>query len=199
MSRLADFLAARAGEAYPEPRTEGHDSITAKAAALVADRLAPGASVLDIGCGQGPALEWFSKAGFDVTGTTINDDDFKACEDAGYRVERCDMHDTGEYFNLERFDFVLARHVLEHSVAPFFTLHEFARVLKPGGILYAEMPAPDTACCHQNNPNHYSVLGASAWASLIHRAGFAEVELREITLKTDAGPDLYFSFIATKP
>jgi len=197
-SPFTDFLAARASESYPEPRTAGHDGITAQMAPIVAALLPAGGSVLDVGAGQGPALEWFSKAGFDVTGTTINDDDFKACEKLGHRVERCDMHDIGEYFNFERFDCVWARHVLEHSVAPLFVLHQFAEVLKPGGILYTEMPSPETAAAHETNANHYSVMGLKMWASLISRAGFDIHEIRTIDIATGAGPDVYFSIIARK-
>lgn len=195
-SRLSDFLAARAAEIYPEPRTSGHDDLTARMAALVAPRLAPGASVLDVGCGQGPALEWFTEHGFSPLGITLGDDDVAACLAAGFRCERMDQNALT--FPDGAFDCVWARHVLEHSPIPFFTLTEFARVLQPQGILCAEMPAPDTSCAHQTNANHYSVLPFSCWQSLIERAGFQIVEAREINLNTGAGPDVYFSFIAKK-
>ena len=194
-SRLADFIRARAAETYPEPRMAGHTDLTARMAALVAPLLPPGAAVLDVGCGQGPALEWFTAHGFSAYGITNNDDDHQACIMRGFKVGAQDMHEmtvgTG-------YDCVWARHVLEHSVAPFFVIHEFARVLVPGGILYCETPAPDTACHHEQNRNHYSVLPASCWESLIQRAGFEIVEARTINLGTGAGPDTYYSYIARK-
>jgi SAM-dependent methyltransferase len=101
-------------------------------------------------------------------------------------------------FDWYPFDCVWARHVLEHSVIPFFVLHEFARVLKPGGILYAEVPSPGTDCRHEANPNHYSVLTCGMWLQLIQRAGFEILEVREIKLNTAAGPDIYHSIIARK-
>lgn len=195
-SRLSDFLAARAAEVYPEPRTAGHDDLTARMAALVAPRLAPGASILDVGCGQGPALQWFTEHGFSPLGITLGEDDVAACISSGFRAERMDQNALA--FPDGAFDCVWARHVLEHSPIPFFTLTEFARVLQPQGILYAEMPAPDTACAHQTNANHYSVFPASCWKSLIQRAGFEILAAREIKLETGAGPDVYFSFIAKK-
>ena len=57
------------------------------------------------------------------------------------------------------FDLVWCRHALEHSAFPLFTLTEIYRVLRPKGLVYVEALAPETACHHERNPNHYSVLG----------------------------------------
>jgi hypothetical protein len=81
---------------------------------------------------------------------------------------------------------------------PFFTLHEFNRVLKPGGTIYIEVPAPNVDIMHENNINHYSVLGASSWYSLINRSGYKNIESTEIAFKSDIGKDKYYRFIATK-
>jgi SAM-dependent methyltransferase len=197
-SRISDFIAARAAETYPEPRTTGHDGLTAQMAPLVAAMLPTGASVLDVGCGQGPALDWFQQHGHYPVGITTNTADLRACEANGHEVHPVDMHKLPDSFERYPFDCIWARHVLEHSAIPFFVLHEFARVLKPGGILYAEVPSPGTACGHETNPNHYSVLGSTAWINLISRAGFEIIEAREIKLQTGAGPDIYYSFIAKK-
>jgi 2-polyprenyl-3-methyl-5-hydroxy-6-metoxy-1,4-benzoquinol methylase len=195
-SRLSDFIAARARETYPEPRTAGHDDLTERMATILEPFLLPGCSVLDVGCGQGPALDWFAANLFLPVGITNNADDLAACRERGHTVRDMDMHEMT--FAPESFDCVWARHVLEHSVSPLFVLTEFARLLKPGGIIYAEMPAPDTSCAHQTNANHYGVFTASCWKSLIERAGFAILEARDINLQTGSGPDTYFSFIARK-
>jgi SAM-dependent methyltransferase len=197
-SRLSDFIAARAAETYPEPRTTGHDGLTAQMAPLVAAMLPVGASVLDVGCGQGPALDWFQQHGHYPIGITTNTADLRACEANGHEVHPVDMHKLPDSFERYPFDCIWARHVLEHSVIPFFVLHEFARVLKPGGILYVEVPMPDTPCNHVANLNHYSVLGKDAWLCLIARSGFELHEVREIGLQTMAGPDKYLSVIARK-
>lgn len=192
-TRLADFIAERATETYPEPRSAGHDGITAKMAAEVAKHLEPMAHVLDVGCGQGPALEWFTREGFTPTGIALNAEDVSSCRERGFLVAQSDMHSSGFCDGL--FDCVWARHVLEHSIAPFFALHEFARVLKPGGILYVEVPAPDTSCAHETNQNHYSVMGWKMWLSLIQRSGFDVINAMAHHLQTGAGPDIYFSYI----
>ncbi len=187
----------RAKEAYPEPRSRGHDQVIAVQAPKVA-KLLPGAGkVLDIGCGQGTAMEWFTERGFDARGITLSQDDETACLAAGFDVKIGDQNDLGLYYD-GYFDCVWARHVIEHSIAPFWTLHEFNRVLKPDGILYIEVPSPGTECHHEANINHYSVLGHDMWLSLIQRSGFKVLESQELNLNTAAGKDRYWSFICRK-
>ena len=198
MARLAEFVRARAQETYPEPPSEGHDEITRKVLPEVTARLDDGWSVLDVGCGQGVALEEFQSRGYVVTGTTLNDNDLAILRAKGFEdVLLCDMHEMPEDWT-GRYDLVWARHVLEHSVAPFFVLHEFHRVLKPAAWLYVEVPGPDTECNHEANQNHYSVLGQRAWLCLLHRAGFEVLEGREMKLMTGAGPDVYFGWVCRK-
>lgn len=43
-------------------------------------------------------------------------------------------------FNNESFDLVIAQAVLEHVLDPFACVKEIERVLKPGGLIYAETP-----------------------------------------------------------
>lgn len=196
MERLAQFIKDRAAETYPELPSSGHSKITEEAAREVVKYLPKEATILDVGCGQGPALRWFKENGFVATGITTNDEDYRACEEQGFSVSKRDMHETQKLDGF--FDCVWARHVLEHSVAPMFALWEMARVLRIGGILYAEVPSPDTACQHHTNPNHYSVMGHNMWMELIKRTGFEIMEARAINLITEAGADCYFSYICRK-
>jgi len=99
------------------------------------------------------------------------------------------------------FDFVWCRHCLEHSIFPYFTLLEIARVIKPEGYLYIEyieVPAPDTSCKHQTNKNHYSVLGKSMWLDLIKRSGLEILQILDIQFNVPAGPDIYWAMIQKK-
>jgi len=118
------------------------------------------------------------------------------CRGKGHAVQKMDQSFLD--FPDESFDFIWARHVIEHSIFPYFTLTEFARVLATGGMLYLEVPAPETSCHHETNPNHYSVLGSGAWTSLLERAGFAISEDVKFAFTTGMGPDEYWGFICTK-
>jgi SAM-dependent methyltransferase len=155
------------------------------------------ARILDIGCGQGPALDIFRVRGYrGAVGVTLNDEDVRICTEKGHVV--CKMDQSFLEFPDDSFDVVWARHVIEHSIFPFFTLTEFARVLAPCGLLYLEVPAPETSCHHEKNPNHYSVLSRGTWVSLLGRCGFAVRDEGSFVFTTPMGPDEYWGFICSK-
>lgn len=199
IARLVSFVDKIESETYPEAPSFIHSEITAK----VLDTLLPkyqiseDARILDIGCGQGPALDIFRNKGYSsVVGITLNEEDVRICREKGHDVRKMDQSFLD--FTDESFDFIWARHVIEHSVFPYFTLSEFARVLTKGGMLYLEVPAPETSCHHETNPNHYSVLGRGAWTSLLGRCGFIISEDVRFDFTTPMGPDEYWGFICTR-
>jgi len=194
--RFTEFLQSLVKDTYPEPPSEIHEKITAEVLPPIVAMCPPGARVLDVGCGQGVALKRFKEFGCEAVGITTNAEDLEVCRNAGFEVRPVDMHSLlgGD----EWLDLIWARHVLEHSPAPMFALHEFKRVLKPGGLLYIEVPVPMTACRHEFNPNHYSVLTCSMWQALIAKAGFTLIEGKARAFGTQAGPDEYRSYLCRK-
>lgn len=195
--RLDAFLERLKGDVYPEPPSDLHTRLSEKMFAQLqtVHPQAPGARVLDIGCGQGVALEIFRRAGLEAVGVTLGPD-AEVCRSQGFDVVEADF--TFLDFADRSFDLVWCRHALEHSVMPFFLIDEMHRVLKPGGVLYLEVPAPDTGCNHQRNPNHYSVLGKSMLHELLKRAGFTGEQIWDISFTTRAGPDIYWAFVRTR-
>ena len=155
-----------------------------------------GSKILDVGCGQGVALELFLNKGYHPIGIALNDEDITVCKQKGYQVYKMDQ--SFLEFPDKEFDVVWCRHCLEHSIFPYYTLFEFYRVVKQVGFLYVEVPAPDTSCQHQTNQNHYSVLGKSMWAELIKRTGFTLLETLDISFDVPAGPDTYWAFFMQK-
>ncbi len=193
---IEHFMRSIARDTYPEPRSDIHDALTKEWLPKVCAFIPPATRVLDVGCGSGPALEWFRENNYSADGIATNGSDIQSCIESGFSVQGMDQNAL--HFCEQEFWLVWARHVIEHSIAPYWTLHEFKRVLKPGGILYVEVPAPGTSCHHETNQNHYSVLPHSGWLSLILRAGFEMIESNEIRIQTMAGPDVYFNFICKK-
>lgn len=195
IARFETFLETIAGQTYPEVPSGIHDQISSQMLDLFWSKAAPpaNAKVLDVGCGQGVALKLFAAKGAEAVGVTLNQTDVDVCRALGYDVRKMDQ--SFLEFPEATFDVLWCRHCLEHSIFPYFTLSGFHRVLKPGGWLYVEVPAPDTPSAHQINGNHYSVLGKSMLGSLIERSGFRIADILDITFTVPAGPDAYWAFI----
>lgn len=158
-----------------------------------------GLKILDIGFGSGSELELFKKEGANIIGININDKDFNIVKENGFEIYK--MFQEFMEFNDNIFDVVWSRHCLEHSIMPYYTLHEYKRVTKNGGYLYIEVPAPDTKLNHQNSINHYSVLTKSMWISLMKRTGFKIIssgDLPSRIITNESGSDLYYQFILRK-
>ncbi len=197
--RFESFLERIKKETYPEPPSELHTIITRKMIDEFLNKhpLSENKRILDVGCGQGVALEYFESKGFSPIGITLNNEDLSVCRQKGYEVYEMDQSFLD--FNDKEFDLIWCRHCLEHSIFPYLTLIEFFRVLKHKGYLYIEVPAPDTSCNHQTNQNHYSVLNKSMWEELIRRTGFDILVVNNIEFEVVAGTDIYWAFIQQKP
>jgi SAM-dependent methyltransferase len=196
-SRLHDFIHERIREdIYPESPSPLHTQITQQMISKLTQLIElKGKRILDCGCGQGVALELFRELGASPIGTTFGED-YQICKANGFEVYEMDQSFLD--FAPSSFDMIWCRHALEHSLFPLFTLRGFYEVLKPGGILYLEMPAPDTAARHETNQNHYSCFTKNTWLSLIQRSKYQVLEQLDIRFKIPAGDDLYHCFILKK-
>ena len=160
---------------YPEGHGGFHDTLIPE----LVNRFLPefkldiNARMADIGCGTGKFMSTVRDLGFNnCIGVTLSQEDVDACTAQGLACVSASMSDLP--FLDEGLDFIWCRHALEHSPYPLFTLYEFHRVLRPGGTMYIEVPAPNNerAHVHEYNPNHYSILGERMWTALFQKAGF---------------------------
>ncbi len=192
MSNVTSFLESIQRETYPEPPTQIHSDLTPMAMEWVLPHVT-GKQVLDVGCGQGVALREFEGRGYNAIGTGVNDEDLERCRDNGHAVIKADMHQNGIKTT---FDLIWARHVLEHSPIPLYVLRLLRERLNPNGVLYVEVPMPDTDAHHEQNANHYTVLTANGWAWLLIKAGYKIIDARSLSLTLAAGgKDEYQCFI----
>jgi SAM-dependent methyltransferase len=161
------------GQVYAEGESPFHRDITQDVVTRFIDplNLPKHAEILDLGCGPGYFLDAMKQRDFtNVTGVTLSTDDIDTANKKQHRVVRSDMNFLSN--RDESVDMLFCRHSLEHSPFPYITLLEYNRVLRPNGYLYIEVPAPDGERPHEENRNHYSILGRSMWLSLLKRSGF---------------------------
>ena len=168
--------------------------------------------ILDLGCGPGYFLdEMKSREYTDVTGVTLSPGDIKICEDKGHTIKKYDLSfiPQNEGYYDESVDFIFLRHALEHSPYPIFSLMEYNRILKQFGKIYIEVPQPDCDRKHEENLNHYSILGQNQLAALIVRTGFnidrfenfefdLEVTNAEFPEKSTKLREKFYCIVATK-
>jgi SAM-dependent methyltransferase len=168
------------------------------------------AKILDLGCGPGYFLDFMKEKGYtDVVGVTLSPGDIQLCESKGHTIKKYDLSFIPQkdgYYD-ESVDFIFLRHALEHSPYPIFSLMEYNRILKQGGKIYIEVPAPDCERKHEYNLNHYSILGETQLHALLVRTGF-DVNLFEklefdISGKNDDGKEFtaretFYCMLVTK-
>lgn len=157
--------------------------------------------ILDIGCGPGVFLQAAQKEGYtDLVGVTLSKEDVKICKKLGFQTLSDDMSDLS--VTDESVDLIWCRHALEHSPYPLFTLYEFHRVLKDQALAFIEVPAPDNdrMFIHENNPNHYSILGERMWQGLFYKTGFDIVSFYnyEVTTEVLTTPERSYIFVVKK-
>lgn len=96
--------------------------------------------ILDIGCGRGDMIGWLQRWGADVYGTEAST---AAARVAGglvgsNRIFVGNLVDAR--YPSASFDCITLWHVLEHVPGPDALLSEIARILRPDGFVYIEVP-----------------------------------------------------------
>lgn len=99
---------------------------------------APHAAVLDIGCGDGAALERYRNAGWATHGIEPNESAAERARAMGHDVVSGSFPAAAP--SDARFDVVRMRHVIEHLPDPLQALDRGFDLVSPGGMLYVELP-----------------------------------------------------------
>lgn len=145
-------------------------SLDRSSSACILRYLPLGASILDVGCGNGSASriksirEDLRYCGIDITGYMISDAN-KALMDS-YFLFRPEQFAAGILSIGRTFDAVLSNHNLEHCNEPMEVLESMTRAVKPGGHLYLAFPSEAsvnlpsrTGCLNfHDDPSHQTVL-----------------------------------------
>jgi SAM-dependent methyltransferase len=132
-----------------------------------------GAPVLDVGAGDAPYAELFAHTQY----VTL---DWEGSLHAGAKTAAITASADAMPLQDASFDIVLLTQVLEHVLRPADVLREIARVLHPGGRLFATVPFVWEL---HEEPHDYWRFTHYALDALLDDAGFGE---REIEPRSDS-------------
>lgn len=153
---------------------------------------APGARLLDVGCGNGNFLEFARRAGWQVRGLDLDPIAVAAARAQGLDVlEGTITLLDGES---ECYDRITLSHILEHAYDPWDVLASCYRLLKPGGVLWLETPNMNS---HGRSvfgsywrglepPRHLHLFSRKCLRDKIAGIGFSNIEDRFSSFATGA-------------
>jgi 2-polyprenyl-3-methyl-5-hydroxy-6-metoxy-1,4-benzoquinol methylase len=137
----------------------------------------PRGRVLDVGCERGYFLQVMRRRGWDVEGV----EPYKPFAASARAVLGASVHNTGleDVPRLPTYDLVTLWHVLEHFPDPVDALRHCRDVLKPGGVLFFEVPNIDglgpALAGHYwppfREPTHRWFLGVRSLPAIVRAAG----------------------------
>ncbi len=94
--------------------------------------------MLDVGFGGAFAMLGAERAGWDIEGVEISEPAVKNALELGLRAVQGELGDVG--YPSGHFDVVICSEVFEHVPNPRRLAEEIARVLRPGGLMWATTP-----------------------------------------------------------
>lgn len=127
---------------------------------------------LDFGCGDGEITKYLKFK--EVAGLDLFRDTLLEAHKLGYQVVLGDMHHLP--FRECCFDYLVARHVLEHSIALVKVIWELHVILKNDGFLCCEVPETNDGLENGSNREHHYYLMPSQWRRYLENNGFEVVE-----------------------
>jgi methionine biosynthesis protein MetW len=101
---------------------------------IISDWIPDGASVLDLGCGNGALLNHLQQRQITGYGLEIDNSKIADCIKAGINVIQADLDEGLSQFADQSFDFVILSQTLQALKQPDFLLQEIVRVGKKGII-----------------------------------------------------------------
>lgn len=155
-------------------------------------------ALLDIGSGRGEVLRVARENGWDATGVETSSRFAEyAAQYSGAKIIQKPVVECG--FKQNSFDVVVLGAVLEHLYNPDETIKEIARILKPGGGLFVDVP--NERGLYFVVGNFYQKLRRRNWVvnlaptfSPYHVFGFGPRSLRALLAKHNLQPAIWYVF-----
>ena len=140
-------------------------------------------SILEVGCGHGAFLDQAREAGFtQLVGLELNESAAAACRRNGHRVRCCSTSELAQ--DGQRFDFVFAFQVLEHTEDPKSFLRELTLLTSADGQLVVSTPNKEAFPKRYRwdlldlPPHHMSRWDRASYRTITARLGLELVSLR---------------------
>ena len=176
--RQKQFKFAMENETIYRPSTEiDHKVIDAQLPAFIKGATGEDEKkfILDIGCGDGYAMERIMDLGYEhVQGVTLHKQEFDICKGKELSVHL--MNYNFSQMMDKFFHVIWMRQSLQFSFQPFFTLLELNRILRINGWIYIEVP--DTS----NAGVPLGTLHSETYARLFIAAGFEIIQADSLSL-----------------
>ena len=139
--------------------------------------------LLDVGFGAGTFLQAARRAGWNVAGVEVSLPAIEQARRDGFDVFHGTLQDAA--YAEASFDVVVATEIFEHLVSVRPLLDEIARVLRPGGLLWATTPNArglsarvlGKAWSVVSPPEHLQLFSIAGVRSLLGAAGFRDASV----------------------
>lgn len=146
--------------------------------------------LLDVGFGSGTILQAALDLGWDASGQEVSGPAVEQARKLGFDV----FHGVLENANYpdEHFDVITASEIIEHLPDPQMTLHEIARILRPGGLLWATTPSALSLSFRImkekwtiiSPPEHTQIYSKKGIRNMLTEAGFHDARIQTLGLNT---------------
>jgi SAM-dependent methyltransferase len=148
--------------------------------------LRPGAKVLDVGCGSGEMLARLRALGIeDLNGIDFSERAVALARDRGINAYRGTFADYPA--EPQSHDALFMNNYLEHTLDPAAELRKARDLLRPGGMLFGEVPNFDSVdralfgrfWGGNHAPRHTFQFSPGTLAAQLRAAGFTDVRVRQ--------------------
>jgi SAM-dependent methyltransferase len=138
-------------------------------------------SMLELGCGRGEFLAGAKNRGWKVAGVEMTQGFADVASSQGVDVEVNAIEDCSSLDH--QYDVVILAAILEHLYDPMETLRRIHAALRPGGLVFIDVPNESSLTMHVGNlymrlRNRGSVVNLSPTFPPYHVVGFSPKSLR---------------------
>lgn len=140
---------------------------------------------LEIGCGNAAYLSYLKYHGWDVVGLDLSSHSAKAAKE-NFDIDVFVGQVENAPFPNESFDYIHLSHVVEHFYDPLESMKKVYDLLKPGGIIYVEVPNAEGISAKMSGeywygwdaPRHLYMFTPETLKLTLTKAGFEFVKMK---------------------